>query len=278
MQFYNPKSILSPLSPEQKASWNETFVRSCQEHLTQVLRMNEIVLIQSTTKKHIGYSVWFVVSETKESLLVATCHHSIENKSSLSLTTTNTQSRLQSILNGHFWANQLELTIQDIFLSKLPAEDLAFVRTKKPRGRNMRGFDHINTKDNHHKATLAFGIKNVNGEMSLRSGSVSNIEIYGWRPHTESSRSYTRSLFPVEDLAPYICGDFHPLPSESSIQGMSGSPIFSQHTLYGMMTWWENDHNTVHGFDKREFKSNAVILPARLIYQRAKQLFKRTHS
>lgn len=272
MQFYNPKSILSPLSPEQKASWNETFVRSCQEHLSQVLIMNEIVLIQSTTKKYTWYSVWFVVSETKESLLVATCQHSIDSKSSLSLTTTNTQSRLQSILNGHFWADQLELTIQDIFPSKLPAEDLAFVRTKKPRGRKMQGFDHLNTKDNHHKTTLAFGVKNESGQMSLRSGCVSNIEIYGWWPHTEGSRSFTRSLFPVEDLAPHICGDFHPLPSESSLQGMSGSPIFSQHTLYGMMTWWENEHNTVHGFDKKEFQSNAAILPARLIYQRAQQL------
>ncbi len=274
MQFYKPKSILATLSPQHKASWNETFLRSCQEHLTLVLRMNEIVLMQSSNTSYTGYSMGFVIGETKESLIVATCQHNIENKSSLTLTTRNTQSRLKSILNGHFFADQLELKVQDIFPSKIPAEDLAFLLTNKPRGWKMQGFVPINTKDNHHKATLAFGLKNVDGEMSLRSWSVSNVEIYGWEYYTERSRSFTRSLMPVEDLAPYICADFHPLPSENSIEGMSGSPVFAQHTLYGMITGGVKEHSPVYWFDRKAFQRNASVLPARLIQQRMRQLFK----
>lgn len=275
MQFYKPKSILATLSPEQKAPWNESFLRSCQAHLAQVLTMNEIVLMQSSTDTHTGHSMWFVVGETKESLIVATCQHCIEDKSSLTLTTLNTQSRIKSILNGHFFADHLELKVQDIFPSKFPAEDLAFLLTSKPRGWKMHTFSFINTKDNHNKATLAFGVKNMDWEMSLRSGSVSNIEIYGWAPYDEKSRRNTKSLMPVEDLAPYVCADFHPLPSEDSIQGMSWSPIFAQHTLYGMITGGVNEHAPIHGFAGKAFQRNTSVLPARLIHQRASQLFKK---
>lgn len=276
MQFYKPVSLLAQLPIEQKDSRSEQFRQSCAHHLAQVLTMNELVLMQSTTLEYTGYSMWFVVGETKESLLVATCQHNIPSRSPITLTTQNTQSRLKSILNGHFFADHLELKVQDIFPSKFPAEDLAFLLTSKPRGWKMRCFSFINTKDNPNKATLAFGVKNVDGKMSLRSGSVSNIEIYGWAPYDEkSSRRYTKSLMPVEDLAPYVCADFHPLPSEDSLQGMSWSPIFAQHTLYGMITGGVNDHAPIHGFAGKAFQRNTSVLPARLIHQRASQLFKK---
>ncbi len=277
MQFYKPKSILSTLSSEQKASWNETFLHSCQEHLAQVLRMNEIVLMQSSNNTHTGYSMWFVIGETKESLIVATCQHNIESRSSLSLTTRNTQSRLKSILNGHFFADHLELTVQDIIPSIIPAEDLAFVLTKKPRGWKMQWFNYLNTKDNPHKASLAFGVKNEKGEMSLRSGSVSNIEVYGGKTLPESDyKGYTSSPFPVEDLAPYLCTDFYPLPTEDSLKGMSWSPIFKDYTLFGMHCWSAGNFNTQSWFTWTPYAQKSSALPARLIQQRAKQLFKKT--